>query len=196
MISREAALRLAALAVSYRRRRWLAFGVLGLGIGALAAAVAPGGVTARALALLVAATAGIAAGALHRRRHRIDAGAVARHLNRVVPAVEESADLVLLEPEPLPPLWLLQRQRAARGVLGLEPVPPLPDRTSWRGPSKSQLPDTCSAARGRGSTRLMSPRSTFTNCGSSSTLHRRRNRPTVVVRGSPLILKNGAEISM
>ena len=37
---------------------------------------------------------------------------------------------------------------------------------------------------GRGPTRLISPRSTFHSCGSSSMLHLRRNAPTRVMRGS------------
>src|ERR1700731_4172737 len=42
---------------------------------------------------------------------------------------------------------------------------------------------------GRGPTRLISPRSTFHNCGSSSRLYFRKNLPSGVIRGSSLILK-------
>ena len=38
---------------------------------------------------------------------------------------------------------------------------------------------------GRGPTRLMSPTTTFHNCGSSSSLNRRRKPPNRVTRGSP-----------
>ena len=44
---------------------------------------------------------------------------------------------------------------------------------------------------GRGPTRLISPRSTFHSCGSSSMLHLRRNAPTRVMRGSSAILNSG-----
>src|SRR5947199_21850 len=50
---------------------------------------------------------------------------------------------------------------------------------------------TNSGRSGRGPTRLMSPRSTFHNWGSSSRWVRRRRRPTGVTRGSPGVDQQG-----
>ena len=57
---------------------------------------------------------------------------------------------------------------------------------------RDEYRSTSSACSGRGPTRLMSPRRTFTSCGSSSMLHRRSRRPTLVTRGSCSILKTGS----
>ena len=53
-----------------------------------------------------------------------------------------------------------------------------------RGPTQSGYWATAYGTSGRGPTRLISPRSTFHSCGSSSRLVRRRNAPTRVIRGS------------
>jgi len=62
------------------------------------------------------------------RRRRVDALAIARHLNRVVPALDESADLLLLPEARLSPLERLQRIRVERTLSGLVELPPLPTR--------------------------------------------------------------------
>ena len=65
----------------------------------------------------------------------------------------------------------------------------MPGITSSRLRSSSVYCATSEGTGGRGPTRLMSPMNTFQSCGSSSRLVRRRNRPTLVMRGSSFILK-------
>ena len=56
--------------------------------------------------------------------------------------------------------------------------PVRPGFTRWRWCCHGSYRATISTSSGRGPTRLMSPRTTFQNWGSSSRLHFRRNRPT------------------
>ena len=111
------------------RRRWAA----GVTLAAAATTVLVGAAAHRTLTV-EPAIPGIAAGlgvgvALLLRRRRVDALVIARHLNRVVPALEESADLLLLPEAGLSPLERLQRTRVERTLSGLIELPPLPKRT-------------------------------------------------------------------
>jgi hypothetical protein len=110
------------------RRRWAAVATLagaatGLLVGVFTSPVLHRmGVPAGVLAAI-----GMVAWVL-RRRGRAGALAVARHLNRTVPALEESADLLLLPMEDLSPLERLQRDRVGRRLAALAPPPHLPTR--------------------------------------------------------------------
>jgi hypothetical protein len=121
--------RLADLAAQWNRR-WLG--------GALAAAAAAGitaGVAAARIGGLgpmtgagVAAIAGlIVLGAALLRRTRLDARLVARHLDRTIPDVEESAELALADETRLSPLERLQRHRVLERLERV-PEPALPHR--------------------------------------------------------------------
>ncbi len=121
--------RLAALAARWNRR-WLA--------GALAVAVAAGVVSAVLSARLgglapgpAAALGGAAAllalGVALIRRPRLDPRRVARHLDRTIPELEESAELALADEARLPPLERLQRRRVLER-LDQVPEPRLPHR--------------------------------------------------------------------
>lgn len=85
----------------------------GLSIAAAAAGAAAIAVHGSPGAAAVAAVLGgaIAAMVLGRRRRRADAAAVAAHLNRLVPELEESAGLWLREIADLAPMERLQRRR-------------------------------------------------------------------------------------
>ena len=120
---------MAALATRWNRR-WLA--------GAILAAWAAGAVTGIAAARLGdlapatavtigAAAALIALGTALVRRPRIDATLVARHLDRAIPGLEESAELALAEEAGLSPLARLQRRRVL-DRLDQAPEPRLPHR--------------------------------------------------------------------
>ncbi|HTH65137.1 MAG TPA: DUF4175 family protein [Gemmatimonadales bacterium] len=71
------------------------------------------------------------------RRPTIDARLLARHLNRTLPAVEESADLLTLGPDELSPLERLQRARVEARLARLTQLPALPARAlkaaAWYG---------------------------------------------------------------
>src|SRR5690606_865925 len=71
-----------------------------------------------------------------RRRAEITAAALARHLNRTMPALEESAELLLEAPDSLPRLARLQRQRVL-GSLGNEVSPPALPSGVYRGPARA-----------------------------------------------------------
>jgi hypothetical protein len=109
------------------RRRWtLSVALTGVATGLLTAVVAR-------RVLGATPTLGIAAGAalalvLVLRRKRVDRLAMARHLNRTVPALEESADLLLRSADTLSPIQQMQRARLERTLGGLAPDPALPDR--------------------------------------------------------------------
>ena len=62
--------------------------------------------------------------------------------------------------------------------------PVIPGRMSCRRRSSGVYFSRYSTSRGRGPTRLMSPRTTFHSSGSSSRLEARRNRPSRVMRCS------------
>lgn len=110
------------------RRRWTA----GVVLVTAATAVLVGVAAQRALSVnpaLPGLVAGLIFGvALARRRRRVDALAIARHLNRVVPALEESADLLLVPEAGLTPLERLQRTRVERTLARLVELPSLPQR--------------------------------------------------------------------
>ena len=109
------------------RRRWtLSVALTCVATGLLAAVVA-------SRVLGATPTLGIAAGAalalvLVLRRKRVDRLAMARHLNRTVPALEESADLLLRSADTLSPIQQMQRARLERTLGGLAPEPALPKR--------------------------------------------------------------------
>ena len=109
------------------RRRWaLSVALTSLATGLLAAVVA-------SRVLGATPTLGIAAGAalvlvLVLRRRRVDRLAMARHLNRTVPELEESADLLLRSVDTLSPIEQMQRARLERTLEGLAPDPALPNR--------------------------------------------------------------------
>jgi hypothetical protein len=111
------------------RRRWAA----GVTLAAASTAVLVGAAAQRTLRVNPAIpgfVAGFGVGvALVLRRRRVDARVIARHLNRVVPALEESADLLLLPEAGLSPLERLQRTRVERTLSGLVELPPLPKRS-------------------------------------------------------------------
>ena len=68
-----------------------------------------------------------AASAFHARTHRLDARAVARHLDRTHPALEDSSELVLADDGALVRLERIQRDRVAAALQTL-PTTPLPNR--------------------------------------------------------------------
>jgi hypothetical protein len=115
------------------RRRWaavvlLAAGATGVLVGVTVGLWLPRG--AVAAGVLAAAALG---SWLWRRRGRVTALAVARHLNRTVPALEESADLLLVVDTALTPLERLQRDRVARTLGALVQPPPLPRQALYLG---------------------------------------------------------------
>ncbi len=128
------------------RRRWLARRAvaglaLGLGLAALTFAFWSAGQGARATGVLVAACGGLA-GLLPWvwRRAGSSAGRdgvapglrdLARHLDRVRPEMQESAELLLHEPRALSPLARAQQLRAAAALARLGRRGVLP----WRGPA-------------------------------------------------------------
>jgi hypothetical protein len=80
-----------------------------------------------------------------RRRVEITATALARHLNRTMPALEESAELLLETPDSLPRLARLQRQRVEGYLAALAPPPGLPSGV-YRGPARAAAWMTAGAA--------------------------------------------------
>ena len=121
--------RMAALAARWNRR-WLAgaFAASGAaGAAAGAAAVRFGGFTPAAAVTIGAAAGLIALGLALARRPRLDALLVARHLDRTLAALEESAELALADEARLSPLARLQRRRVL-DRLDQSPEPRLPHR--------------------------------------------------------------------
>ncbi|HEY6061514.1 MAG TPA: DUF4175 family protein [Gemmatimonadales bacterium] len=110
------------------RRRWVGI--------ALLAAIASGLCVAIATDRWLHGWAAIAGGAvalvigvlLLRGQWRVDVRSIARHLNRTVPAAEESADLLIGPDATLSPLERLQRERVERRLLQLDRPPRLPLR--------------------------------------------------------------------
>lgn len=108
------------------RRRWVGIAVLVAGVSGLCIAVATvrwqpgwaaiaGGAVALAIGVL-----------LLRGRLQVDVRSIARHLNRTVPAAEESAELLIGPDATLSPLERLQRARVERRLQQLDPPPRLP----------------------------------------------------------------------
>lgn len=115
-------------------QRWRRAWAFNVGLASAATAVLAAALSSRTLGaspppLLVglAVGAGLAIGLLLRRQ-RVDALVIARHLNRTVPALEESSDLLLRAPEQLSPIERMQRARAERTLRDLLPEPELPSR--------------------------------------------------------------------
>ena len=115
------------------RRRWTVVALLAAGAsGSFVAAItralwhgaglAPGTVAA----LVVGLT-------LLRRRGGVNARTVARHLNRTIPALEESAELLLVPETALAPLERLQRRRLEQRLAALAAPPRLPRRATTIG---------------------------------------------------------------
>lgn len=116
-----------------RRRRWTVVAALSAGATGLLA-----GVATRPWLHSLAVLPGLVAAVglwfvVRRRRRRVTALAVARHLNRTVPALEESADLLLAADETLGPLERLQQERVRRRLEALIAPPRLPQRALYLG---------------------------------------------------------------
>lgn len=112
--------RIERLAQAYRARRASAVVVAALAGGALAGTVAlRGGADGAVAAAAALASAAVVAVLARRYLPRIDAIDVARHVDRSVPAAEESATL-LLAGESASALERLQRRRAEAGLAGHE----------------------------------------------------------------------------
>jgi hypothetical protein len=113
------------------RRRWAAVATLaGAATGLLVGVIAYPAFHRTGAFAAVLAGIGIAAW-VFRRRGPVGALAVARHLNRTVSAVEESADLLLHPVEHLSPLERLQRERVERRLDALTRPPRLPTRATY-----------------------------------------------------------------
>jgi hypothetical protein len=107
------------LASAYRRRRILAEALLtggGALLGAGIARMTGGGIAAEAAAAFGVAVSLAAAAGVWNRRHPAGPLEVARHLDRTVPAVEESAELMLADAATLPLVDRLERARVDRAV--------------------------------------------------------------------------------
>lgn len=118
------------LAAAYRRRRLWSMLALAVASGLLVAVVYRMAGTGRTVAVpagLATALVSIGAAVLLARRNPVTGLTVAQHFNRTIPAVEESADLLLTRADDLPLLDALERRRVA-SVLSREPPPALPDR--------------------------------------------------------------------
>lgn len=111
------------LAAAWMRRWWAGAALAALATGVLVGVVLrsiPGGMVA---AMVIVAAAWW-------RRPRMDARTAARHLNRAWPALEESAELLVVDEQTLSAVERLQRERARR-ALALLATPSLPHRP-WR----------------------------------------------------------------
>jgi hypothetical protein len=122
-------------------RRWhlrwaFAVGTVALATAALAAVVAVRAFDSSAVLPAFVAAAGILLVGRW-RRPQVDTRVLARHLNRTLPAVEESADLLVLPLEELSPLEQLQRARVEARLGRLTALPALPARAlkvaAWYG---------------------------------------------------------------
>jgi len=120
---------MAALAARWNRR-WLAGAIFSAWAAGAVAGVAAArlGDLAAATAVAIGGAAGlIALGLALVRRPRLDARLVARHLDRTVASLEESAELALVDHASLSPLEGLQRRRVL-DRLDHVPEPRLPHR--------------------------------------------------------------------
>lgn len=112
----------------YSARRTAAAFLLAAGAASLAGALALRGGAAGWAAALVACVTLAAAWALALRLARpVSAAVVARHLDRVVPELEESSELLLHDENTLPLLDRLERRRVSRALMAAV-LPPLGDR--------------------------------------------------------------------
>ena len=113
-------------------RRWHRRWLLAVALAAAATAILLAVVARRVFDLQPALPALLGAAgtlALARwRRPRVDGRVLARHLNRTLPAVEESADLLALPFDELSPLERLQRARVAARLGRLTEPPAIPAR--------------------------------------------------------------------
>ena len=119
------------LAAAYRRRRLIAEALFAGGGGLLGAGIARtagGGAAAEVAAALGIAGILTTAAAWWNRHHRAGPREVAQHLDRTLPTVEESAELILAEPGALPLLPRLERARVDRAIAAAAPLPVPPDR--------------------------------------------------------------------
>ncbi len=122
-------------------QRWtLAVGLVAIATAALVAVVATRVFDVQPLLPALGAAAGVLVVARW-RRPRVDTALVARHLNRTLPAVEESADLLAVPLDELSPLARLQRARVEARLGRLTAPPALPARAvqaaAWYGATAS-----------------------------------------------------------
>lgn len=109
-----------------RRRHDLAVGAVGLAVGLAVTGIAlRAGTTIGSASGIAAAVAVFLVIVLIPRRHKLTALALARHLDRMSPATEESAELLLAEPGSLPRLARLQQRRVQEALAAGDP-PALP----------------------------------------------------------------------
>lgn len=115
------------------RQRALEAALTGAGIGA-GAGVLGALVSGRfgwPAAAGIAACAGALVAVARALRAPVSEGAIAAHLDRTVPALEESASLLVADPDRLAPLALLQRERVAQALDRMaDPAATIPHR--WR----------------------------------------------------------------
>ena len=132
MIEGRAALERAAL--RYRLRRLMAGALLAAGAAAAAIAIAgllPAGALRFTVAGIIIAAALVVAARAVRGSPRPDA--IARHLDRADPALEDSSELLLANPADLGVTDRLERERTARALAARPPtLGGLPDRTAVR----------------------------------------------------------------
>jgi len=122
-------------------RRWQLRWVLAVGVVAVATAALAAVLAARVFDLppvLPALTAAVGILVIARwRQPHVDTAVLARHLNRTLPAAEESADLLALPLDELSPLERLQRARVEARLGRLTELPALPARAlkaaAWYG---------------------------------------------------------------
>lgn len=121
-----------------RRRHDLAVFAAALAAGLLGTTltVRLGQTMGAALAVGVGAALLVVLSLFTRHRAEITAAALARHLNRTMPALEESAELLLEASDTLPRLAQLQRQRVV-GYLGTGASAPGLPTGVYRGPAKA-----------------------------------------------------------
>ena len=104
------------------RLRWTVAACLTLLATAATAVVLGGGVS------IVLSVVAVTAAILFWRRPRVDAGIIARHLDRSFPTMEESTTLLLVPPGGLSPLERIQRARAEQAFASLPADLSLPER--------------------------------------------------------------------
>lgn len=113
-------------------RRWHARWTIATAIVAAASGAVTGAAATRLLSIAPALPALLAAALVlvvaRWRRPKVDVRVLARHLNRTLPAVEESADLLAQSRDELSPLERLQRVRIETRLGRLTELPALPAR--------------------------------------------------------------------